>query len=316
VSTAARLVAGVAVILALTMARLAPAGPAAAAGEPSLAGGNASGRGVFVTYSDRDTVIEGGTVAAPDASSPLVGAAVDLTGLGSALASFGYSPYSDAAGVVNAFGGTDLPIGALAEPSRAKVSGRPPQEQQIGMPGAAGNRGRARLAAGPTAEATTSAAGISASGVTVRLGDLLAVVERVKSTAGSTVSVVLRSVSIADVLTIDTIVLTATATADGSDGRSGASSVVEGVSVAGQPVRLTPEGFEPLGGGAPDLSALAGAGIEVLSAGEWVALPGGRQSDARATGPRLRFRSSDGRLVTVVLGEALASSTFVPASDG
>jgi hypothetical protein len=46
------------------------------------------------------------------------------------------------------------------------------------------------------------------------------------------------------------------------------------------------------------------------------ATPGGRQSEARSTGPRLRLRSADGRVLTVVLGEARASSTFVPPSGG
>jgi hypothetical protein len=92
-----------ALVLAATALAL-PAHPAGAGDGPALVGGEALGRGIFATYSDRDTVIDGGTVAAPDFSAPVARAALDLTGLGSGLASLAYSPYNDAAGVINAFG--------------------------------------------------------------------------------------------------------------------------------------------------------------------------------------------------------------------
>ena len=294
-----------------------PAAPAGAGAGPALAGGEATGRGVFVTYSDRDTVIEGGTVAAPDVAAPLAAAALDLAGLGQALASLAYSPYSDAAGVINAFGGTDLPVGSLSEPSRAKVHGRPPQEQRAAVPGPFGAEAIARLADGPTAEAAALAASAGAGpGPAVRIGDVRAVVRKAEGTANSTVSVVLRAVSVGDVLTIDSITLTATAAADGGPGHAAATALVEGVAVAGRPVQLTPKGIEPAGAGPPDLSALAAAGIEAVVAGEAVASPGGREAQSRSTGPRLRLRSHDGRLLTIVLGEARASSTFVPPPGG
>lgn len=292
-----------------------PAGRAGAGEVPALAGGEAVARGLFATYSDQDTVIDGGTVAAPDLSSPLARAALDLTGLGSGLASLAYSPYNDAAGVVNAFAGTSLPVDSFSEASRAKVTGRPPQEQQAAAPGPPGSGARARLSDGPTAEATALVFATPAGqGPTVRIGDVRAVVRHSGATVGSTVAVVLRAVSIGELLTVESITLTAIAAADGALGQADAASVVEGVAVAGQAVRLTPQGLEPVGGGAPDLSALTAAGIEIVSAGETTASPGGTQSDARATGPRIRFRTADGRVVTFVLGEALASSTFVPAS--
>jgi hypothetical protein len=295
-------------------ATLAPVGAGADSSAPGLAGGEAVGRGLFVTYTDQDTVIEGGTVAPPDFSAPVARAAIDLTGLGAALASLAYSPYSDAAGVINAFGGTSLPVGSLFEPSRAKVAGRPPQEQASASPGPPGSGVRARLADGPVAEAITLAAGPAGPGFAVRIGDLRSVVRQEGTTAGSTVSVVLRAVSIGDVLTFDSIILTASAVADGGPGQATANALVEGVSLAGKPVRLTPQGLEPAGAGAPDLAALTAAGIEILGAGESVATPGGRQADARSTGPRLRLRSVDGRMLTLVLGQAMASSSFVPPS--
>ncbi|MGH9042127.1 MAG: hypothetical protein ACRDZ3_18055, partial [Acidimicrobiia bacterium] len=91
-----------------------------------------------------------------------------------------------------------------------------------------------------------------------------------------------------------------------------ATSVVEGVAVGGRPVRLTPGGLEPVGVAAPDLAVLAAAGIEIVSAGETQTTPGPNQSDARATGPRIRFRTEDGRTLTLIFGEAVASSAFVP----
>lgn len=293
------------------------AGSAGAGEAPSLAGGEALGRGIFATYSDRDTVIEGGTVAGPDFSAPVARAAVDLTGLGAGLASLAYSPYNDAAGVINAFGGTSLPVGLFSDASRAKVTGRPPQEHQAAAPGPPGSGAWARLSEGPTAEAAALAFATPAGqALAVRIGDVRSTVRRSGPTVASTVSVVLRAVSIGEVLTIESIRLTAAATADGAAGLAEAASLVEGVAVAGRPVRLTPEGIEPLGAGPPGLDGLAATGIEILSAGEARTSPGGQQSDARATGPRIRLRTADGRILTLVLGEAAASSAFVPPPAG
>lgn len=292
-----------------------PSAGATPAGDGTLAGGGATGHGVFVTYSDRDLVLEGGTVAAPDLGAPTAEATIDLTGLGSALAAVGYSPYSDAAGVLNAFAGTELPVGSVGEHSRARVAGRPPQESSVTVPGSVGSgsvgQARARLVDGPTAEASSSVAGAPGS-VAVQAGDARATVTTVSRTAASKVTVVLRRIRIGEDLRIDTVTLTANASADGGAGVAGSTAVVEGVTLRGTPVRLTHRGLEPAGAAPPDLAALQTAGIEVLSAGETRAEPGGRQAEARATGPRLRFRSSDGRLLTIVLGQAAASSTWAP----
>jgi hypothetical protein len=304
--------------LALTGATLTlPAGSAGAGEASALVGGEALGRGIFATYADRDTVIEGGTVAGPDFSSPVARAAVDLTGLGSGLASLAYSPYNDAAGVINAFGGTSLPVGLFSEASRAKVNGRPPQEHQAAAPGPPGSGAWARLSEGPTAEAAALAFATPAGRVpAVRIGDVRSTVRRSGPTVPSTVSVVLRSVSIGELLTIESITLRASATADGVAGLAEAASLVEGVAVAGRPVRLTPDGIEPVGAGPPPLDGLAASGVEIVSAGEAQTTPGGQQSDARATGPRIRLRTADGRTLTLVLGEAAASSAFVPPTGG
>ncbi|HYH49818.1 MAG TPA: hypothetical protein VEG38_09750 [Acidimicrobiia bacterium] len=307
----------IAVIAAVLGASLGPgvpaadaAGASATAGSEPLSGGGAMGRGVFLTYGDRDTVIEGGTVAPLDLAAPVAQAAIDFTGLGFALAALGYSPYSDAAGVINAFGGTELPLGSVSERSRAKVTGRPPQESAVQWSESAG-RAQARLRDGPTAEARTSAATTPDYGVAAQIGEIRATVTTVNRTADSKVTVVLRSVRIGE-LSIDTIRLAADALADGATGRAAATAVVEGVSLAGTPVRITPKGLEPVGASAPDLSLLNRAGIEILSAGGTLSQRGDRQSEARAIGPRIRFRSSDGRLVAVVLGEAVATSTRDP----
>jgi hypothetical protein len=286
-----------------------PAG-ATPASDGTLAGGGATGQGVFLTYSDRDFVIEGGTVAAPDFGAPTAQAVIDLTGFGSALAALGYSPYSDAAGVLNAFGGTELPVGSIGERSRAKVAGRPPQDSSVALSGSVG-QAKAQLVDGPTADATASMARAPGA-VTTEAAEARATVATVSRTADSQVTVVLRRLRIGDALQIESVTLIAGALADGAAGAAGATVLVEGVTLRGTPVRLTPSGFEPVGVAPPDLSPLQAAGIEILSAGEAQAEPGARQSDARATGPRLRFRSSDGRLLTIVLGQAAATSTWVP----
>ena len=303
-----------AVLAGATLAFPAPAG----AGQGStLVGGEALGRGIFATYSDRDTVIEGGTVAPPDFSAPVARAALDLTGLGSGLASLAYSPYNDAAGVINAFGGTSLPVSSFSEASRAKVRGTPPQEHRAAAPGPPGSGAWARLSEGPTVEAAALAfAAPTGAALAVRIGDVRATVRRSGPTVGSVVSVVLRAVAVGELVTFESITLTASATADGAAGLAEATSLVEGVAVAGRPVRLTPGGIEPLDAAAPSLDGLAAAGVEIVSAGETKAAPGGQQSEARASGPRLRLRTADGRILTLVLGEAVASSAFAPPPGG
>jgi hypothetical protein len=313
VTAGARLIVTVLVITAAWAGSLVggPASAAAGGAGDALTGGAATGRGLFLTYSDRDFVIEGGTVAAPDIAAPTAQAAIDLTGLGSALAAMGYSPYSDAAGVLNAFGGTELPLNEFAGRSRAKVAGRPPQESAVSLAESIG-QARARLAEGPTAEGWTSAAQSPVPGLAAALGQVKATVATVERTADSTVTVVLRQVRIGESLRIDSVTLTARAVADGAAGVADATAVVEGATLGGKAVRLTPKGLEPVDGSTPDLSALRSAGIEVVGAGETEAAPGAGQADARATGPRLRLSSSDGRVLTLVLGQAVASSTRVP----
>lgn len=310
----------------LTAALLAAAlgttgGPAGAAsdgpgtGPPALVGGSASGRGVFVTYSDKETVIDGGTVGPPDATLALAEADVDLTGRGNALAAAAYSPYADAAGVINAFGGTDLPFGHFSERSRANVSGSPPQEAQAPMPGQrAASRARARITDGPRAEADTVAADGASIGLSVSVGESQAVVDTGGGPADTAATVSLRHVTVGDDLVIETVRLTVRAVADGAGGIASATSVVEGVTLAGRPVRLTPRGLEPVGpvpaGGAPPA-----VGLEVVATGSERAHPGGDQSDATATGPRLRLSSPDGRILDMVIGQATASSTRLPIHD-
>lgn len=271
----------------------------------ALRAGRAFARGLFVTYGDRDTVFEGGTVVPPDLSSPLAEVAVDRTGLGSAIASPIYSPYSDAAGLPNAFIGTELPLGGVTEPSRAKVTGRPPQQQDLALAGGPGSSACVRLVEGPVASAAAVAAG-AAGDVRARVGDVRALAGPRDGASGTSSAVVLLNVVVGDVH-IEQVVLFAQAVADGRAGRADASSVVSGVSVGGREIGLGPGGFVP-GRAATDLSALEAAGVEVVSAGRVRRAAAGGRSVAYATGPVLRITSPDGRVITVVLGQAGADA--------
>jgi len=312
---------GAAVLAAVMAVGGAPAGAETApapepAPQPALAGGEAVGTGAFLTYSDKETVIEGGTVVPPDAAAPSAEAGVDLTGRGRAVAALGYSPYVEGAGLVNAFGGTDLPLGRLSDPARATVSGHPTQQAEAPVPGdRPAGRARAAIVDGPRAEAEAQAAGRDAAppGVTVRIGQATATVDRGSGAGEASVTVVLRGVRVGDDLAFDAVRLTARAVADGAAGLASASSTVEGATFGGRPVRLTPRGLEPLvpGPAIPE----AGSGVEVVAPGSEWATPGGREAGASATGPRLRLSTPDGRVLDVVLGRASASSTHVPAGD-
>jgi hypothetical protein len=271
-----------------------------------LRAGDAVGRGIFVTYTDGDTVLPGGTVAPPDLGAPVASASVDRTGLGAALASPLYSPYSDAAGVLNAFVGTQLPVGGISEPSRAKVAGRPPQEQTLELPAGPGGGGCVRLAAGPSARAAARTAW-SDSGVTLRLGDVRAGSGPGPTGATSTVRVVLHDVTVST-LHLGQVVLDISTLADGAAGAATATATVLDATLAGAPITLTPNGFA--GGPPPDAGALAAAGVELLSAGSVTHTASGGRSVAAATGPVLRLTSPDGRVLTLVLGQATASAEY------
>lgn len=273
-----------------------------------LRAGEATGRGLFLTYGDRDTVLEGGTIVPPDLSAPLAQAAVDRTGLGTALASPGYSPYSDAAGLPNAFTGTELPLGELSEPTRAKITGTPPQDRSVSFPPGSPGGGCVRLSAGPLAQAA-ALAGTLAPAVQVRIGEVKALSGPLGEAARSVVSVVLTDVELGQ-LHIEQVVLSATAVADGRAGASAASSLVSGITLAGRAMQLTPAGLEPVGAPAPDTAALAAAGIELLSAGSERHASAGGSSTAYASGPVLRLTSPDGRVLTLILGEAEVSAQY------
>jgi hypothetical protein len=302
--------------LALAATPLALAAPASAAtaacgitttDRPAagvVTAGNAMGRGLFLTYTDTDTVLEGGTVVPPDISSPLAQVSVDRTGLGNALAGQFYSPYSDAAGVLNAFGGTELPLGGLSEPSRAKVSGRPPQSQFLSTGGGA----CARLSDGPLAEAAATAASLNP-GITVRLGEVHATTGPKGPGAKSASTVVMKDVTIGD-LRIEQIVLNALALADGKEGATEIQSYITALSVGETRHVFDESGFDPELLPAPDLSALKAAGIEFVSGGSTQHEAGGAVSTAVATGPVLRVTSPDGRVLTVVLGQARAVAEY------
>lgn len=262
--------------------------------------GEASARGLFVTYEDWDTVLEGGMLVPPDLGVPVAQAAVDRTGLGAALAGQAYSPYNDATGTLNAFAGTALPADALSEPSRTTVSGRPPQQQTVAI----GN-GCVRLADGPSAEAITDATDLGKS-FTVQGGEVRSFAgPHGESSSLARSAVVLTDVRIGQ-LRIEEVVLTVTALADGAIGVGTARSVISGLTIGGQPFDLTPHGLSPVGARLPDSGALAASGIELLSSGSSGHTNSSNISRAWATGPTLRVSTEDGRMLTVVLGTASA----------
>lgn len=259
--------------------------------------GTATARGMFVTYDDWDTVLEGGTLIPPDVAAPVAEAAVDRTGLGTALAGQVYSPYNDAVGMLNTSAGTALPAEQLSGPSRAQVSGRPPQEQKLTMGG-----GCVRLAAGPVAEAATTATSL-APGFGVRVGEVRSVAGPRGAASEASSVVVLKDVSIGELL-IEQIVLRARALADGAIGASSSSAVISGVTLAGQPYALTGKGVEPVGVRTPESAGLAAFGMEFISTGTSGLTHSSNISRAWATGPVVKVMTDDGRQVTVILGQA------------
>lgn len=248
--------------------------------------GTAVARGLFLTAADQDAMREGGALAPLDGASPLAQSALDRTGLGSALAGQFFSPYNNAAGVL---------VG-IDEPSRAKVSGRPPQRQALSTGGAC-----ARLAEGPLAEAAANAASFSRD-TRVRFGEVRALTGPKGAGAESTAAVTMTDVTIAEVR-IEQIVLSVSALADGKEGEATASSLVSGLTIAGERYVFDSVGLDPIGP-APDASALKALGIEFLAGGTEEHAMGGDSSRAVATGPVLRITSADGRVFTVVLGQA------------
>lgn len=286
-----------ALIVPLVLAAAVHAQPAAAASascgtstelRPAagvVTAGTAVARGLFFAAADPQTMRDDG----PDVPAPLAQSTLDRTGLGSALAGQFYSPYA-AAGVPD----------GLGDPSRAKVSGRPPQQQSL----ATGGGACARLAEGPIAEAAASAASLSPD-TSVRFGEVRSLAGPKGAGGESTAVVVLTDVTIAVVVRIEQIVLSASALADGKEGDATVSSLVSGLTIAGQRYVFDANGLDPVGR-APDASVLEGLGIEFLSGGVEEHLSGPDTSRARATGPVLRITSSDGRVFTVVLGQASA----------
>ncbi|MGQ0845309.1 MAG: hypothetical protein ACT4QF_14370 [Sporichthyaceae bacterium] len=262
--------------------------------------GSASGQGLFGTYDDWDTVLEGGTLVPPDLAAPVATAAVDRTGLGEALAASAYSPYNDAAGMLNASAGTALSAEAVG-PTRASVSGRPPQRDAVETGGAC-----ALLADGPIAR-SAAASPSALPGLDVRIADVRSFAGRVGSASTSHTDVVLTGIQIGE-LRIEEIVLAVAATADGAVGSGRSSSTISGVTVAGERYAWTPKGLEPLSVQLPKDAGLASFGFEVLSSGTVGQATSGNVSRAWATGPTVRFATDDGRTLTVVLGRAQVSA--------
>ena len=315
--------AGAAVAAAMLLA-----GPAATTGSAQsdpggIAAGGASASSFFLTYYDTRTVFEGGTAGPPDVNIGFSTGDIDRSGSSVAIAALAYSPYVDLPPAVNALTpGPDLDYGPVLSRARASVTGQPPKDAvaSLSTPTSLTDVGtaEAHLIEGPAIDAYTTLARLEpapASHIKSATSRI-----RVRKVAGSAVTestTLLRGVSIAGLLSFDSVSLTSVSVADGSAGTADAVVAIEGAAIAGTPIVLTETGFTIADQAVPvDLSAmkdaLQQAGIELFGPGTITEEPGAERSLAVATGPKIRFRSPQDNTVEIVLGHAIAASTLLP----
>jgi hypothetical protein len=161
--------------------------------------------------------------------------------------------------------------------------------------------------------------------VRVRVAESTTRVDLQSGKAVSTAATVIRDIHISDVLTIRSVVLEATSTADGAEGPAAATVKVSDVAVNGTEVELTDQGVVVAGQTAPLAAGqvsqtLAQAGVEVVAPGGQTTKPGPKASTAEARGPSIRLRSAQGHQLEITLGVVTTSSILVgeavPALDG
>jgi len=302
----------------------------------SSAAGEASG--IYIRVNDPAVFLEDTIFAPPEISIGYARAGLDRTGAGTALAAAGYSEYMNLLGAVPELGPAFLPPEALpifellvellppglaesfSSLTQASVRGTPPQaKDSTYLPGTSAELGvmRAQIEAGPLARATSTYADFPVS----LLARASAVdTQTVVSTAGTgrrvEVTSVLRDVTIAEVLEIDAIRVTAVANADGAEGIAEGSVVIDGVTVAGLPAVIDQDGVRfgdevvPLSIG-PINDVLASAGIHVTAPGSVTSEPDGGRSFVLSEGPTIDLVTVDGQEFSLTLGRALASSDLV-----
>lgn len=311
------------------VAGFAPAGVAdddgVTAGSP---GGNPAGTataaGALVHYGDKEMFFPGAATPAPTTTLPQAAGSFDNAGTGHARAAMVFNPYEEFGGAANSLtpaGFPQLPFDTVRARQYAMVDGEAPQAQDAsvapgGAPVRAGTVKAALEEAGPAAAAeATALAGTPAPNVVVDSATTRIRVARVDGQAASTATTVLDGVTVAGVLRLESIVLTATSTADGAAGKSAASVRVSGAAVGGTPVEITGEGIMVSGNAIPANAkavsdALKSAGLELTAPGGQTVEPAAQDSRAEARGPSFRMTTADGRRFEVTLGLASTSSVL------
>lgn len=316
---------------AAAAALLLLAGPGALRGnaeiDTGISAGSASASSVFVTYYDEATFFEGATLGTADFYLGYATGDVDRSGSSAAIAAAAYSPYVELPGAFNALApGPDVDWEPVLSRARASITGQPPKDAVASLttPTDQAEAGtmEAHLAEGPIVEAFSTLARLEPAPATHIKSSVSRIkVSKLLGKAVTEASTVLRSVSIAGVLTFDSITLTTTSTADGMAGDARGSVIVDGASIAGTPVAITENGIQVGDQAVPfeltDVeNALANAGIELVGPSTLTLEPGGERSVATATGPKIKFTSPQNNTIEIVLGRAIASSTrlggFVP----
>ncbi|MEW6472794.1 MAG: hypothetical protein AB1679_11030 [Actinomycetota bacterium] len=136
----------------------------------------------------------------------------------------------------------------------------------------------------------------------------------------STATTMLHGVTVAKVLRFESILVSASSTADGDAGNSAAAVRVSGAAVADTPVEVTGNGIVASGTSVPISNetlteTLKAAGLELLAPGAQTMRPAGRNSSAEARGPSFRLTTAEGHRMEFSLGLASTSSVLFRAAD-
>lgn len=309
----------------------------ATAQSTALSSARGSGSGLYLRVDDPSLFLEDTIFAPPEVHVAYARAEVERAGGGSALAGTGYTEYLNVLGAVPELGPAFLPPELLpvfdlflevlppglpesvSNLTSASVRGSPPKyDEATTVPGeqAAGGVMEAELSDGPRARATASMVDLPVSILLrVAAGDTETVITPAGSGRQATVTTTLRDVTIAEVLEIDAIRVTATANANGAEGVATGEVVVDGVTVAGLPARLDADGLHlldevvpiPLD---PVADLLAEAGVGSVRPGGVETERSGESAEAVAIGPTVTLRTPEGQEVRLTLGRAVASSDF------
>ncbi|MGH2794461.1 MAG: hypothetical protein ACRDKG_09160, partial [Actinomycetota bacterium] len=265
----------------------------------SIAAGSAAASSVFVTYYDRATFFEGGTLGTADFYLGYATGDIDRSGSSGGIAAVAYSPYVDLPPAVNGLAGTNIDFDPILSRARASVTGQPPKEAKASLvtPSELAEAGtaEAHLIDGPAIETFTTMLRLEPAPAThIKSATSRIKVSKVAGNAVTEATTILRSVSIAGLITFDSITVTSRTAADGGSGEAQGNIIVEGGTIAGTPIAITENGLQVADQVIPfDLSqveeALAQAGIELIGPSTLTLEPGGERSVAEATGPKIKF---------------------------